>query len=310
MARDISSLSAVALKLPLVTTGVIGQRQLTLRFQLPAALPGLQGLKLDPADRPGILHLRSICLRSAAEPPRVAWQWSALADGTAALLASARTQQMVCGGALPGDASAAVLLTGDDPWIHLPIAADTLQQAAAAGPLLLEVQLDWPMSADYLSLASVVGPLQAEQQRLREQHAADAGRLAELHQDHERLALENAHLRHDRDALFAAGQSAQQQLAELHQQLHGMAEHVDNLRNLRAVRYTRLLAELVNGMRRPPGRTPAPAGAARPRPTPAPPCRRHSAPRWTSSCRSTAACATPRCASTPCWPAARAPTGA
>ncbi|MCC6814069.1 MAG: glycosyltransferase, partial [Rubrivivax sp.] len=168
----------------------------------------------------------------------------------------------VCGGALPGDASAAVLLTGDDPWIHLPIAADTLQQAAAAGPLLLEVQLDWPMSADYLSLASVVGPLQAEQQRLREQHAADAGRLAELHQDHERLALENAHLRHDRDALFAAGQSAQQQLAELHQQLHGMAEHVDNLRNLRAVRYTRLLAELVNGVRRPPGRTPAPAGAA------------------------------------------------
>ncbi|HNR84115.1 methyltransferase domain-containing protein [Ottowia sp.] len=250
----------------LVTTGVIGQRQQTLRFQLPAALPGLQGLKLDPADRPGILHLRSICLRSAAEPPRVAWQWSALADGTAALLASARTQQMVCGGALPGDASAAVLLTGDDPWIHLPIAADTLQQAAAAGPLLLEVQLDWPMSADYLSLASVVGPLQAEQQRLREQHAADTGRLterlSELHQDHERLALENAHLRHDRDALFAAGQSAQQQLAELHQQLHGMAEHVDNLRNLRAVRYTRLLAELVNGVRRPPGRTPAPAGAA------------------------------------------------
>ena len=41
-----------------------------------------------------------------------------------------------------------------------------------------------------------------------------------------------------------------------------MAEHVDNLRNLRAVRYTRLLAELVNGVRRPPGRTPAPAGAA------------------------------------------------
>ena len=250
-----------------VVRGVIGERHQALRFQLPPALADLRALKFDPADRPGILHLRSICLHSAAEPPRVAWQWQAATDGTAALLRSATTQQMVCAGALPGDASAAVLLTGDDPWIRLPIEPDTLRQAAATSPLVLEVRLDWPMSADYTSLAGVVGPLQAEQQHLRAQHAAQAARLAELHQGHERLAVENTQLRNDRDTLFAATQTAQQQVAELHQQLRGMAEHVDNLRKLRAVRYTRFLADRLNGLRRPATRaaaavSPAPAAAA------------------------------------------------
>ncbi|MEI2745384.1 MAG: glycosyltransferase [Ottowia sp.] len=61
--------------------------------------------------------------------------------------------------------------------------------------------------------------------------------------------------------------AAQQQVAELHQQLRGMAEHVDNLRKLRAVRYTRFLADRLNGLRRPATRaaaavSPAPAAAA------------------------------------------------
>ena len=217
-----------------VATGLIGHERQTLRFSLPGHLRQLKALKLDPADRPGILHLHAIELRGADDGPPL-WRWNARDDGAAALTRTAVMHQMVWGAQLPGGAAAAALLTGDDPWIQLPIDIDTL--ARAAGPLTLEVELGWPMSADYAHLASVVGPLEAEQRYLRTQVA----RIVDITQDHEKLAVEHADLHRRHAFLFA---ERERQVSELHEHLRGMDEHLRNLQSSRVFRYTRPLVKL------------------------------------------------------------------
>lgn len=243
-----------------VVPGAIGVTRQTLRFELPAALANLSVLKFDPADRAGILYMYRIRVLNAAG---VVWQWCVEQDGAGALLQQAATNQMVWGGALLAGAPVApALLTGDDPWLKLPIEAAQLQQAVANGPVSVEVELGWPMSADYISLLHTMGPMQAEQQFLREQSAAQVRRIAEVSQDHERLALEHAQLhrlhaelhqdtRAKIDALqlenrylFSEREQSQANTADLHQQLRGMSDHLSNMRNSRVFRYTRPLVQL------------------------------------------------------------------
>jgi len=251
----------------LVATGVIGRARQTLRFALPAGLAHLKRLKLDPADRPGILHLHALTLH-ASDAAHPLWHWSAHHDGAAALAHSAVSQQMVWGAQLPG--AAVALLTGDDPWLQLPIDADRLTQAAAAGPLTLDVELGWPMSADYTQLASVVGPLEAEQRFLR----AQVARIADITQDHEKLAVEHADLHRRHAFLFA---ERERQVRDLHEHLRGMDEHLRNLQSSRVFRYTRPLVKLHSlffGRRGTAADTRADDGAnPEPAPAPAPPPR-------------------------------------
>ena len=354
-----------------VASGVIGSEKQTLRFVLPHQLTGLKRLKLDPADRPGILYLYALRLL-CTDQEQPLWDWNAQDPDAAAPMQGAPAHQVVWGSQLHGHAAAAALLTGDDPWIQLPIDDATLARAAARETLVVEAVLGWPMSADYLHLASVIGPLQTEQQFLREQ----VERTVAIAQDHEKLALEhtdlhrqhtdlrrrhdNLHRRHadlreehaqmaaaatqqsvehtrlsaqiddlasqnnqlsaenadlsaevadlsaenadlsakntalsaetvrqsaqivewstrdahrpDEAALLAArNEQAQRQIDHLHQQLQGMAEHVHNLQNLRAVRYTRPLAELRNRLiGRPSSPLPPVPQAAAPAPLPIP----------------------------------------
>ncbi|MDH5857519.1 methyltransferase domain-containing protein [Lampropedia aestuarii] len=254
-----------------VVPGAIGAARQTLRFDLPSDLSGLVQLKFDPADRAGILYLYRLSVLNA---DGIVWQWQVEQDGAGALLRLAATHQMAWGGALLGGAPVApALLTGDDPWIKLPIEAAQLQQALLAGPVSVEVELGWPMSADYISLLHTVGPMQAEQQYLREQSAAQVRRIAEVSQDHEKLALEHAELhrlhaelhrshaelhqetRAKIDALQLENRylfsdreqvqtQSQAQVADLQQQLRGMADHLSNMRNSRVFRYTRPLVHL------------------------------------------------------------------
>ncbi len=143
-----------------VARGVVGVAHQTLQFHLPAFQGTVPRLRLDPADRPGFLHLHAITLRDTSGYTR--WQWQA-GEHADALLGAQPHQQIAWHAPLataPG--TTLLLLTGDDPWFELPVAADTLWQCLQTPGAVLEVQLGWPMSADYLTLSSTSARLQAE----------------------------------------------------------------------------------------------------------------------------------------------------
>src|SRR6185369_17153957 len=131
----------------IVATGVIGEERQVLRFELPAATTPPTGLRLDPADRPGFLHLHRITLMAGSD---ILWQWICETDGLAALQASDHQDILLRS---PWAArTALVLLHGDDPRIVLPIPAQALQACVAPVQAVLEVELGWPMSSDYMAL--------------------------------------------------------------------------------------------------------------------------------------------------------------
>lgn len=149
----------------LVVHGVVGEPRQTLRFALP---PGkLARLRLDPADRPGFLHLHRICLRADGE---ALWEWSWEKHGLAPLEAAPHHDMVLRS---PWAAAMAmVLLHGDDPNLELPIPAEIIASCQGRPELALEVELGWPMSGDFLALAEVVHPLEQQVAALQARGAA------------------------------------------------------------------------------------------------------------------------------------------
>ncbi len=186
----------------LTAIGTIGEPRQTLRFALPAGA-GTTQLRLDPADRPGFLHLHALTLRGARD--EVLWRWDGGADGLGALLEAQHQQMVLSNNAMLPDA-AMVLLHGEDPWIELPIPPQTTRAACA-----LEVELGWPMSADYLALSGSVTPLAQRIEELRRQAAAD-------HAEHERT------LEHERREALHALQQERAETASVSQQRVHLAE--------------------------------------------------------------------------------------
>lgn len=132
-------------------TGTIGQSRQILRFSLDTEKT--THLRLDPADRPGFMHLYRLAL--LGPDGNVRWHWQA-SEGAAKLLAKGAHQQIVWHPSLPSvNDSLLLLLTGDDPWFTLPATATQISCSDT-----LEIELGWPMSADYLFLSSTVLPLQ------------------------------------------------------------------------------------------------------------------------------------------------------
>ncbi len=138
----------------LLARGVIGQMKQSLCFTLPAG--PFNQLRLDPADRPGFVHLHQMTLRDAQG--EICWQWHSQTDGLRSLEAMPH-QQILMHALWPASDASLLLLHGDDPWLQLPIAPDCLAASTHAAGAILEVQLGWPMSADYLALASAFQPL-------------------------------------------------------------------------------------------------------------------------------------------------------
>ena len=136
----------------LSASGVIGQTRQVMRFELPAT-PAATSLRLDPADRPGFIHLHSMHLRAA--DGTTLWQWH---GQDAATLQNAVSQNMLFRPL--GDLSPTLLalLYGSDPFVELPI-SPAVVGAAVGG--CLEIEIGWPMSADYLALAGTVAELEA-----------------------------------------------------------------------------------------------------------------------------------------------------
>lgn len=185
----------------LTSTGTIGQPRQILCFALGHA--SVTHLRLDPADRPGFMHLYRLALRGA--DGTACWHWQA-SDGAAALLGQGAHQQIVWHPCLPSVSDALLLLlTGDDPWFTLPATA-----AQVAGSATLEIELGWPMSADYLALSSTVLPLQ--------------DRVAQLEQARDQLSCTLTQLQQSSNSLGSALSASQEENRELRQHRHQLTQ--------------------------------------------------------------------------------------
>ncbi|MDH4426155.1 MAG: methyltransferase domain-containing protein [Acidovorax sp.] len=215
----------------LTAAGEIGTPRQTLCFLLPTHEATSPRLRFDPADRPGFMHLHALRLLDAAGD--MAWQWRPGDIRADELLKQPHNQISWAPPTATSPDTALLLLTGDDPWVELPIPAEVLARSMACGESRLEVDLGWPMSADYIALSANIraGQMQAAHTEanlaisLREHRLvqAELHKVTPLAQASVLLQEQNHHLTHQIDALRA---------------------HVNALENSRIFRITRPAARL------------------------------------------------------------------
>ncbi|MBK9217486.1 MAG: methyltransferase domain-containing protein [Uliginosibacterium sp.] len=246
----------------------IAEDQQEVVFWLPTE--SLHGLRLDPSDRPGFLHLYEIVLRDASG--RVLWQW----DGSAESLQDG-CRQIVATSAWLEARGGALLLAGNDPHVFLPIPASDLA-AASGGELCL--MLSWPMSADYRVLAertravlealeSTTSALritthernvaqaqaseyeQALKERAASHQAAEAALRSylseveinsrELGRTHEALHAEHVRTRHELIQMADRVSQAQENARRCQSERDDIARHIDAIQNSTVFRLIRPL---------------------------------------------------------------------
>lgn len=260
-------------------TGCIGTERQTLRFELPSGLP-ITRLRLDPADRPGFLHLHQLCLRDETGQPL--WQWLDGRDSRG-ILEQGRHQGLLFGGPQAHTSTVALLYT-DDPWLELPVGATELAVASR-----LEVSLGWPMSADYLAMAEqtrlAVDTYERETQLLRQrlescehalQQRLEASRLAELETQHQAQTLrersfdlqnQNLALLNLKTKLLRENETLSRQNHDLQAQSQQLYGYLRGMEQSLAFRLTRPLGALKRRLKQALGRQ---GNAPRPVPAPAP----------------------------------------
>ena len=199
----------------LTATGTIGSERQTLRFRLPAQ-PAPGGLKLDPADRPGFMHLYGMRLADAAGA--TLWQWTPL---EADRLAQAPQSGIVLQPPALPSGPFMLLLHGTDPWIELPIPKDALAQAAGGS---LEVDAGWPMSADFLALSGVaqqkIWTAEQSARAARDDRDAFQARWQKTSQEAQSLSEQNTHLRMQKQTLLSHNNELSRQRDEALQLVH------------------------------------------------------------------------------------------
>lgn len=201
-------------------TGAMGQARQTLHFDLPERDSPPTTIRFDPADRPGFLHLHGLRLLNAAGA--VLWRWRS-DQREPHLLAHARLQHILWQAPLPASSPALLLLTGDDPWMELPIPAPQMVGAAR-----LEVDLGWPMSADYLALSATVQPLQTR-----------IAQLEPLVQQLHDSRGEATQLRAQSTQFQQQADQWQRESTRLRHELRGLGEHLTAIENSTVFRATR-----------------------------------------------------------------------
>ena len=208
----------------LTATGIIGNERQTLRFALPPSQKLLTRLRLDPADRPGFLHLYALRLLDSAG--QAMWEWRA--DGTCArtLLATAPHSQIAWQAPMPPASGATLLLlTGTDPWLEVPVPGDVLGNQSQR-PAALEVELGWPMSADYLALSSTVRPLGDRIEQL-ERSSRETQTLLEEQLDQTRTNLSAVNSRNS--VLEESNRALAQQRSRWHLEASRLQKDYDSL---------------------------------------------------------------------------------
>ena len=220
----------------LTASGVIGQERQTLRFELPSQHMPVTQLRLDPADRPGFVHLYRLALRSA--DGATLWQWSA-DTAPRSLLAATPHSQIVWQAPLPPAAGATLLLlAGDEPWFELPIAA-TLLTACPQEGTTLEVELGWPMSADYVALSGTVRPLHDRIAQLESDCRDAASRLNHVQTDLAAAQNRSQLLEESNQATARQRATWQQEATRLQNDLAELSQHLHTIENSTVFRATR-----------------------------------------------------------------------
>lgn len=215
----------------LTTTGVIGQMRQTLRFALSDCTSAYNSLRLDLADRPGFLHLYQIRLLDAQD--QTVWQWSSATDTLEALV-SAGQRDLVLHQAWPG-AATMVLLTGDDPWVNLPIPTSIFSTLGATelANYQVEVSLSWPMSADYLALSNAIKPLSTRIEELENCVVLARDKQHQIglnaQQQHTELQAHIVAKQQENADLYQQYADANQQYAELSQRSLGITKQNQSL---------------------------------------------------------------------------------
>ena len=243
----------------LTARGDMGVARQTLRFDIPASSAPWVSLRLDPADRPGFLHLHSIALSTPHAPTVPLWEWNP-GQGE---LQSQQIHWQLPGGVSP---SPVLVLLGEDPWLKLPIPPALLNTPQ---DLVLHVCLDWPMSADHLVLAQTLGRLEADkaqlsaslqttqqqcneqrhhaaqtQQTLQRELAAAQERQTALGQDLRTLQNAIAQLENDHAQAQAAKAKLEQAHAQTEQKFAALQNHLQWIENSTVFKATRPLVRL------------------------------------------------------------------
>ena len=196
----------------ITAAGVIGHAAQTLRFPLDGTPPSK--LRLDPADRPGFVHLHAMRMMSASG--QLLWQWDST-DPDALLSASRhdivlQPPAIASGGFL-------LLLHGKDPWLELPI--DTALLAQAAGGTL-EVDMGWPMSSDYLALAGAA-------QRLQQGRDDSARLIEQLRHSRDELQQQLSQTLQKHDATLTQNEQLRERAQESRERIQELRERIQTL---------------------------------------------------------------------------------
>ena len=251
----------------LTASGVIGQERQTLRFELPSQHMPVTQLRLDPADRPGFVHLYRLALRSA--DGATLWQWSA-DTAPRSLLAATPHSQIVWQAPLPPAAGATLLLlAGDEPWFELPIAA-TLLTACPQEGTTLEVELGWPMSADYVALSGTVRPLHDRIAQLESDCRDAASRLNHVQTDLAAAQNRSQLLEEANQATARQRANWQQEATRLQNDLAELSQHLHTIETSTVFRATRPIVHAKMRLDRLLGRSQQPSPHAEPAITPTP----------------------------------------
>ena len=251
----------------LTASGVIGQERQTLHFELPSQYMPVTQLRLDPADRPGFVHLYRLALRSA--DGATLWQWSADTDPRS-LLAATPHSQIVWQAPLPPAAGATLLLlAGDEPWFELPIAA-TLLTACPQEGTTLEVELGWPMSADYVALSGTVRPLHDRIAQLESDCRDAASRLNHVQTDLAAAQNRSQLLEESNQATARQRATWQQEATRLQNDLAELSQHLHTIETSTVFRATRPIVHAKMRLDRMLGRSQQPSPHAEPAITPTP----------------------------------------
>lgn len=125
-----------------VGSGVIGEGRQVIALRIPPLVPPPVSLRLDPAERPGILHLHGIRLYD--ENGAVLWEW----DANLRSISACPHHQIVF-----LYQSNVLLLVGEDPHVVLPIPSEQLVLLGNGGTL--EVEVGWPLSAGLPEAATI-----------------------------------------------------------------------------------------------------------------------------------------------------------
>ncbi|MEG0973140.1 MAG: methyltransferase domain-containing protein [Comamonas sp.] len=233
----------------LIEKGDIGNTCQQIRFTLPFFDKATPSLRWDPADRPGYLHIHDIQLFDASGA--LCWRWAGQTKQPLQLAPHSEIVWQPAPASAPG--SALALLTGNDPYLRLPIPTETLHQCMQREGAILEVTLGWPMSADYAALAEGAQQLQnrvshADAEVIRAQHAE--GRA------YEHLRELQGHLQEQRQNLEASIEQQQEHINAQQTHIGNLQNHLHNIESSDAYRIGQRLTHAKARLR---GKTPPPA---------------------------------------------------